>query len=60
VAIASIAAAGCRFLVFGRRQGGRFVTLRDSSVPAALREMCDEVPESQFREDISSSHLRSG
>jgi nicotinamide mononucleotide (NMN) deamidase PncC len=57
--IAQIARHGCRFLVFGRFMGGRFCTLRDLDLPEALRELCDEVPEAEFREDLSSSHIRS-
>ena len=36
-AIAAIAAQGCRFLVFGRQLDGRFCTLADLDIPAALR-----------------------
>jgi hypothetical protein len=57
-AIAAIAARGCRFLVFGRSFGQEFHTLADVEIPAQLRALCDEVPESQFREDISSTQLR--
>jgi nicotinamide mononucleotide (NMN) deamidase PncC len=58
-AIAAITQAGCRFLVFGRQRGGRFETLASTDIPAALRVLCDEVPEALFRADISSSQLRS-
>ena len=57
-AIAAIVNAGCRFLVFGRQQGDRFLTLADTNIPAALQKLCDEVSETQFRADISSSQLR--
>jgi nicotinamide mononucleotide (NMN) deamidase PncC len=56
--IAEIAWAGCRFLVFGRNIQGKFRTLSDLNVPPSLRTLCDEVPESLFREDISSTELR--
>lgn len=59
-AIAAIAGHGCRFLVFGRQQGGRFRTLADLRLPPALGGLCEEVPESEFRADISSTELRSG
>ena len=36
-AIGAIAAAGCRFLVFGRQQGDRFSTLAESMLPGSLR-----------------------
>jgi nicotinamide mononucleotide (NMN) deamidase PncC len=57
-AIAAIEQAGCRFLVFGRQQADRFLTLSDLDIPVALRAICEEVPESQFRADVSSTQLR--
>jgi nicotinic acid mononucleotide adenylyltransferase len=57
-AIAAIKQAGCRFLVFGRVTADGFQTLSNSNVPQLLRELCDEVRESEFREDISSTELR--
>lgn len=57
-AIAEIAAAGCRFLVFGRTCGGEFHCLSDAGIPTALQAICDEVPASVFREDIASTALR--
>jgi hypothetical protein len=57
-ALAEIAARGCRFLVFGRQLNGRFQTLSDLAIPAALRTLCDEVPAAEFREDVSSTELR--
>jgi hypothetical protein len=57
-AIAAIQQSACRFLVFGRVTNATFQTLSDVDVPRSLRDLCDEVPESDFREDISSSDLR--
>jgi hypothetical protein len=57
-AVRQIAERGCRFLVFGRRLGDRFPTLAELDLPPALRALCDEVPASEFREDISSTELR--
>jgi nicotinamide mononucleotide (NMN) deamidase PncC len=57
-AIATIANQGCRFLVFGRTMDDRFVKLSDVHVPPALRELCEEMPESQFHSDVSSTDLR--
>ena len=57
-AIESIAAAGCRFLVFGRKAEDRFETLDDLSLPERLREICGAVTEEDFRADISSTALR--
>lgn len=57
-AIEAIAARGCRFLVFGRTDRGRFITLGDLELPQPLRDICRGVPEADFREDISSTELR--
>lgn len=57
-AIADIAAAGCRFLVFGRTCTGEFQCLSNVEIPATLRAICDEVPANEFREDIASTALR--
>jgi nicotinamide mononucleotide (NMN) deamidase PncC len=57
-AIAAVASSGCRFLVFGRDVGGRFVTLTSLDLPSALRMLCEEVPESEFRDDSASTRLR--
>lgn len=48
----------CRFLVFGRRTREGFETLDSISIPDSLRALCDGVPESDFRADISSTELR--
>ena len=49
---------GCSFLVAGRVDGDRFRTLGDVSVPAEVEGMFRELPESEFREDLSSTDLR--
>lgn len=46
-----------KFLVFGRDQDG-FKTLADLRLPSALSELCQAVPESEYRMDISSTELR--
>lgn len=48
----------CRFLVFGRRTGAGFATLESVDLPAPLRALCDGVPETDFRADVSSTDLR--
>lgn len=58
VAINALVASGCRFLVFGRSVGGKFESLDDLTLPAALRAICDGVSESEFRDDVSSTELR--
>jgi nicotinamide mononucleotide (NMN) deamidase PncC len=57
-AIDAIAAQACSFLVFGRYVDGTFLSLEDVSLPDNLRKICDYVPESSFRIDISSTELR--
>jgi hypothetical protein len=57
-ALERIAQRGCRFLVFGRDTGSGFVRLGDLELPDVLRDICEEIPAGQFREDISSTELR--
>jgi len=57
-AVAGIAAHGCRFLAFGRIANGRFVLPSDLNLPSQLRNMCEEVGESEFRQDVCSTELR--
>ncbi len=59
-ALRQIARRGCRFLVFGRRAGGEFLSLSRLKLPKVLVEQCEEVPEEEFRDDISSTELRRG
>ena len=57
---ARLQAARCRFAVAGRAQDGRFLTLKDIEMHGALEDMdlFVEIPESEFRADISSTELR--
>jgi cytidyltransferase-like protein len=57
-AITKIAQRGCRFLVFGRKVADQFLTLSQMCLPPNLREICQEVPESMFRADISATAIR--
>ena len=57
-ALKELAALETRFLVFGRRDGDRFLTLKDLSLPRALRKLCQGVDERAFRKDLSSTELR--
>lgn len=59
-ALETIAARGCRFLVFGREDSGRFAGLAELTLPAALQAICEEVSAEEFREDISSTEIRKG
>lgn len=58
VALAEMLAAGTRFLVAGREDDGTFKTLKDVPAPRGFEGLFIEVPEDQFREDISSTQLR--
>lgn len=53
-----ITKTGCRFLVFGREERERFVSLSDLTLPAQLANLCQAVSENDFRDDISSTELR--
>lgn len=59
-AISKISERGGRFFVFGRASNGEgeFRTLGEMALPPALAAICDEVPEEEFREDLSSTELR--
>jgi len=49
---------GIRFLVFGRHDDGNFISLTDLHLSDGLKALCDEVPETSFSLDISSSAIR--
>ncbi|MFA7256155.1 MAG: CinA family protein [Kiritimatiellales bacterium] len=46
------------FLVAGRHHGGRFQCLEDLDLPTGFEKLFRTIPESRFREDISSTELR--
>lgn len=48
-----------RFVVFGRLIDETFVGLAELDIPDVLRARCLEVPEAQYRNDISSTAIRS-
>ena len=58
VALAEMLAAGTKFLVAGREDDGVFKTLTEVPVPQGFDGLFKDVPEDQFREDISSTQLR--
>lgn len=59
-ALAEIARLACRFLVAGRvDDAGRFVTLASLKIPAKHRPLFSPLAPDEFREDISSTELRS-
>ena len=57
-ALATIAESNGRFLVAGRLEDGVFRTLADVEVPSQFRSMFESIPESSFRQDISSTDIR--
>lgn len=57
-ALRELADLGTRFIVFGRDMDGKFQGLSDLQLPQLLRGLCTEVPESVFREPVSSTELR--
>lgn len=57
-AINELVRRGARFLVFGRFNEGHFNTLEDLDLPVALQAICEQVPESRFRDDVSSTLIR--
>ena len=58
LALAEMMAGGAKFLVAGRAEGKAFRTLADVAVPAGFAPMFAEIPEGEFRRDISSTELR--
>jgi hypothetical protein len=57
-ALAHIRARGCRFLVAGRLDEGVFRTLRDIAIPEGAHDLFTELPEADFRVDLSSTMIR--
>ena len=58
-ALNRIGGSGCGFLVAGRTHNGIFRTLDDVAVPAEFQGMFTPIPELAFRDDVSSSEMRS-
>ena len=57
-AIRTIADLKCRFLVFGRHQQDKFLTLAEMQLPGSLQALCEQVSQSEFCSEISSTSLR--
>ena len=59
LALEELRGNGCRILVAGRVMGDRgFLTLDDLGVPEEFSDLLEAIPESAFREDISSTAVR--
>lgn len=54
----AVRAAGCYFLVAGRVQDDRFLTLSQIEVPPPFADLFVQIPEWRFRADISSTEIR--
>lgn len=59
-ALSQIRSQGCRFLVAGRKQQDRFVTLGDIALPREFADLFAEIPPESFRADVSSTEMRRG
>lgn len=57
-ALTELRELSCDFLVAGRVEGGTFKTLEDLPIPPEYAEMFTQIPESAFREDVSSTQIR--
>ena len=55
-ALQRLADNGCRFFVFGRQTNNGFQAADQLPLPATLAQLC--IPETSFRNDISSTSLR--
>ena len=58
VALDEMRRNGCGFLVAGRTDGSKFLTLSDVRIPDGFEPMFSAIPESAFRSDISSTQIR--
>ncbi|MGH2582445.1 MAG: hypothetical protein ACRDFQ_06075 [Anaerolineales bacterium] len=58
LALAEIRAAGCNFLVAGRKVGEKFMTLNDLWLPSGYEDLFAGLSEDEFRLDLSSSEIR--
>jgi len=56
--LAQFDALDTRFIVAGRLQQNRFQSLEQLAIPAGFNHLFIQIPESLFREDISSTALR--
>ena len=57
-ALAEMWAGRTKFLVAGRESGGKFRTLKEVEVPEGFEPLFSDLPENQFREDVSSTQIR--
>lgn len=55
----AIGSLGCCFLVAGRLTDSGFQSINNLPIPTEFHDLFESVPERQFRQDISSSSIRS-
>lgn len=58
VVVEEMKALECDFLVYGRQSNGTFATVENSPLAPAFRSLCQQVPEVDFRQDLSSTLIR--
>lgn len=56
--LAGIRRHGCRFLVAGRIQDGRYISLEQLPIPTEFQGLFEGLTEQEFRCDLSSTELR--
>lgn len=59
-ALAQLRDLGCRFYVAGRQWQGEYRGLEQVNIPAGFADLFAGIPESEFRQDVSSTTLREG
>ncbi len=59
-ALADLLDLRCRFLVAGRYDDEHFMTLADVEIPTGFEVLFEELPEAEFRVDLSSTQIRRG
>ena len=59
LALEEIRSAGCRFLVAGRVDGGRFIDRDALGLREEVTDLFEAIEEAEFRADVSSTMLRS-
>lgn len=57
-AVEKMASLGARFLVFGRKVANEFRDAGDLELSPSLSQLCQFVPSTRFRVDISSTQIR--
>lgn len=59
-ALGELRSLGSRFVVAGRLEHGRFLQLRDLTMPSEFAGLFEAIPAGELRVDVSSTELRAG